>query len=52
MAELDSHSGIYFNEIISVLLVDQEFSSTSVAVVNGFSESNSIVQNSVSYFLR
>jgi hypothetical protein len=52
VAELDSHSGIYFNEIISVLLVNQEFSSTSVAVVDGSSKFHSIVQNLVSHVLR
>jgi hypothetical protein len=52
LAELDLHSGIDFNEVISVFLVDQEFSSTSIAVANRFGEFHSIIQNLLPYVLR
>jgi hypothetical protein len=42
---LDLNSGVDLDEVVAVLLINQELGGTSVAVVDGFGESDSVVQD-------
>lgn len=42
------HSGVDLNKVVSVLLINQELGGTSVTVVDGLSEADSIVQDGLS----
>lgn len=44
---LDLDSGVDFNEVVAVLLVDQELSGTGIAVVHRLGQSDGIIQNVV-----
>lgn len=47
----DSHSGVDLNEIVAILLVHQEFSSTGVAVVDRLGKPHGVVEDSLADLL-
>jgi hypothetical protein len=48
---LNLNSGVDLDEVVAVLLINQELGGTSVAVVNGFGESDSVVQDGLTSLL-